>query len=263
MKRWRRQGENGRGRPRKQYALRYVSGATKKPTVAERTTLAKLKETEVDQKSVAVAQPHRLGSDNRLLESPLGLVVLRHCAPRELWTRGCDFALKFYAWTSAIGAGGNSDQQRSVFWSTENTDVEDDTDDDQKMRVSQRTRLLVDRFTRARWESFSAEVQRVKRPYVVSLEIVREAIGVRGSKLLHRLCVEELSIDNDADQLLVLKGLAALHLYGPPLHRDAPSFRAKPDIDEGDATSIYTKRVDPALTDKIALLKAVFNIGGE
>jgi hypothetical protein len=183
MRRWRNRSTvvnplRKRGRPRRLYARRYKNDDIVKPTVEQRKALDAKAEAEAEAKSVALAQPHRAnseyGADNRLLESPLGVVVLKHRAPKELWVRGCNFALIFMDWASAIGGPGHicgashvitRNGKNYTFWAFTTS-----SDADAEERAKQHDAHVITRSHQAVW--------RLRKPLDEAESVIRKAAGL-------------------------------------------------------------------------------------
>jgi hypothetical protein len=257
-----RQGEK-RGRPKKP-GPRYANGALKKPTVAQKTKAERLAAAALAEKLPVLKQPHRLGVADRLLESPLGRILIRHNAPRELFTTGVNFGELYRVWSRATGApspivaaahlitpGKKARPRQAEYWV-----VTDYNKVEMRLRQSATERVdyapLVDhsaarsRRADALARKGNKKLRRLRRPLDKAYRVMLGAAeGLRPAlrypamvlDLVHVVCIDERDLNDPADEPMVLAALLALYDSGIALAPDGPS------PDHTDAMTEYEIRL--------------------
>ncbi len=235
---------------------RYANGRLVKPTVAEREKRA----AEVAPMARVLAQPHRRGNTDRLVESPLGCIVRKHQAPVHLWVVGCNFGELVRVWSAAIGApspilasnyincGSKVAHRPSVAWVSNNKGKIIGVKGQSDTYVALDHGPLIDKAaaTARRAEQLArsghCKLKRLRDPVDRAEAIITNAVGKSGLSFVRRLCVDERALDADADEIIALAGLAALREAGMEIRPDSPDPELLTD-DSDDAMTIYEQQI--------------------
>jgi hypothetical protein len=244
-----RQVKKSRGRPRNP-GPRYANGVLKKPTRAQKARAAQSAQAALAEKLTVIRQPHRRGDDDRLLESPLGRIIIKHNASRELFAVGCAVGKLVRAWSAAVGAPApifpaahltvrekKGRARQAEFWVVTGYD-----------KVEMRLREpVVDRWDYKPWVDHAAmraskadnlakrdnkKLQRLRHPldnaYNVMLsaaQSMRPALRYPAMVLdrVRTVVVDERDLNDPKDEPYVIAALLALRDSGMSLSRDGPS----------------------------------------
>lgn len=251
-----------RGRPRKP-GPRDGSGRLKKPSRAQRAKAERSAAVVLAEKLPVLKQPHRLGNDDRLVESPLGRILIRHNASRELFTIGVNFGELVRAWSRAIGSPtpiipaahltvrqkkGQPRQADCYVMKDHNREIQARDPVPENWDYQPWVDEAADRARKADdlAKQGHRKLQRLRRPLDKACRIIlgaaanlRPALRYPAMVLdrVRTVCANERDLNSPEDEPYVIAALTALHDSGMALSRDGPS------PDHADAMTQYEIRL--------------------
>jgi hypothetical protein len=261
-----------RGRPRKP-GPRYANGTLKRPTRAQKAKAAQLAQAALAERLPVLKQPHRLGDDDRLLESPLGRILIRHNAPRELFSVGCALGTLVRTWSNAVGAappivraahltvsGKKGNPRQAEYWVIRDYRVEmklrepvvDNWDytkwvDEAAVRASKADNLAKEGHKKL--QRLWRPVERAYRVMLYAAESLRPPLRYPAMVLdrVRTVVIDERDLNSPEDEPYVIAALLALFDSGMALAPDGPS------PDHADAMLQYEIR--------LGILNAAYGVG--